>query len=192
MRLHFALQLAANAFELGDVDGDPGAAGGDRGLGYVERAACSGDHCCKPGGEGPARRELPCRLGPIGGVEELEAARLRVGEILCLDRLEIGAVGPGEVAALAQPYRLGHGVEERTQARRLLGAAAELAGKAQQLQTIASHFAQAQERAPAHDPALCLHVTLPRRAKRHGESLSPLAQLLDRSFESAGLRRRQP
>ena len=62
MRLHLPLHVGAHGLELGDVEGDAGAAAGRGALGNVENAAGAGDDGGDAGLHGQAVRAKPLQV----------------------------------------------------------------------------------------------------------------------------------
>jgi len=106
MRVDHAGDLGPQRFGFGGVDADAGGAARRRDVEHVEDAAAAGHDGGQPAGEGAAAAAGVGELLAFAAVEQLEAARHRVGAVARLDGVPIGRIGEGEPAGrVAHPDR---------------------------------------------------------------------------------------
>ena len=109
VRIHHALELAAQPFCFGRVDGDAGAAAPGRHRHHVEAAALTRDHGRQAARIGLDQFVRAQKLGARASIEQLDSAIDRLRPVLGLDRPRIRLVRENEFAGvIARPHRRSH------------------------------------------------------------------------------------
>ena len=93
-----ALHLDARGLELGKIVGETRRAIGGGDLGRLEQLAAAGDDRRRAPPPGAALAPRLRRFGAERLIEQLEAARDRVGAVGGFDRARIGEIDPGDLA----------------------------------------------------------------------------------------------